>query len=116
MDDAIFCAHGGIPFTAKTTEEIVAVKRDIREPEQESDIAWEILWSDPAGMQEFLDSCEVRDVDPDTANGFVFNTKRGTAYKFNEQGRILNNQPCKTEVFIDICMLQAHLTSCGRTC
>ena len=89
VDDAIFCAHGGIPFTAKTIEEIVAVKRDIREPQPESDIAWEILWSDPVGMQEFLYTCEVRGVDPDTTNGFVFNTKRGKAYKFNEQGEHL---------------------------
>ena len=45
VDDAIFCAHGGLPFSAKTLDQIVAVKKNIREPEQESDIAWEILWS-----------------------------------------------------------------------
>ena len=42
--------------------------------------------SDPCGPQEFIETCEVREVDPASTNGFVFNTKRGTAYKFNEDG------------------------------
>lgn len=62
------------------------MKRVVCEPDKESLIAWEILWSDPANQQEFLDTCEVRNVDPETANGFVFNTKRGTAFKFSEEG------------------------------
>ncbi len=86
VDDAIYCAHGGLPKSAKTVEQIVEVKRDIRNPEKESDIAWEILWSDPANEQEFVDTCEQKGVDPKTSGGFVFNTKRGTAFKFNEAG------------------------------
>ncbi|KAI2810833.1 hypothetical protein BLOT_001999 [Blomia tropicalis] len=86
VDEAIFCAHGGIPHEAKTIDQIIGVKRVIREPEQESLIAWEILWSDPAHMQQYLDVCEMREVDPDEQKGFVYNTKRGTAYMFNENG------------------------------
>lgn len=86
VDDAIYCAHGGLPKSAKTVEQIVEVKRDLRDPEKESNIAWEILWSDPANEQEFVDTCEQKAVDPKTSGGFVFNTKRGTAFKFNEAG------------------------------
>lgn len=88
VDDAIFCAHGGIPHpeSASKLEQISFVQRNIREPEDESSIVWEILWSDPCNMQEFYDTCDIRNVEPETAGGFVFNTKRGTAYKFNEEG------------------------------
>src|SRR5699024_9105844 len=53
VDDAIFCAHGGIPHAAKTLQQIAAVNRKIREPEEESDIVWEILWSDPGKNASF---------------------------------------------------------------
>lgn len=86
VDDAIYCAHGGVPHGGITTEQIMEMKKDIREPGVESLVAWEILWSDPCTQQEFLDACDLREVNPETANGFVFNTKRGTAFKFNEQG------------------------------
>ena len=86
VDDAIFCCHGGIPHAAQTIDQICKVKRVLMEPDKEALIAWEILWSDPANQQEFLDTCEMRNVNPETANGFVFNTKRGTAFKFNEAG------------------------------
>ena len=89
LDDAIFCAHGGIPYSAKTIEQINALKREIQDPQQDDGglpIVWEILWSDPANMQEFLDTCDFRGVDPDTTDGFVFNTKRGIGFKFNEHG------------------------------
>lgn len=86
VDESIFCAHGGIPHTASVDDIIASVPRELPEPEEQSDIAWEILWSDPCSMAEFIDTCEMRDLDPDLANGFVFNTKRGTAFKFSEVG------------------------------
>ena len=47
VDDAIFCAHGGIPKAALTLEEIGTVPVEMDNPFQQSTIAWEILWSDP---------------------------------------------------------------------
>lgn len=85
LDEAIYCAHGGIPKSAVTIEHINRLPREISEPQSEAAIAWEILWSDPANRDEFVDTCAGRGVDPETSHGFVFNTKRGTAFKFGEQ-------------------------------
>jgi hypothetical protein len=42
IDDAIYCAHGGIPTSTRKVEEINAVKADLRNPENESSVAWEV--------------------------------------------------------------------------
>jgi hypothetical protein len=42
IDDAIYCAHGGIPTSTRKVEEINAVKADLRSPEIESAVAWEV--------------------------------------------------------------------------
>lgn len=46
IDGAVFCAHGGIPRAATHLEEVAAsLPAEIAEPQHESTIAWEILWS-----------------------------------------------------------------------
>lgn len=55
------------------------------EPETESDIASEILWNDPITNQEYHDLF-AKDKEHAATNpkGFLFNTKRGTAFYFSE--------------------------------
>lgn len=86
IDDSIFCAHGGIPRSATNIDQIRAVKRELREPEAESAIAWEILWSDPCHAQQFNEIAEILNKDVDELKGFIKNTKRGTAFLFNDEG------------------------------
>lgn len=86
IDDTIFCAHGGIPRSATSIEQIREIKRELREPEAESAIAWEILWSDPCHAQQFNEIAEILNQNVDQLKGFIKNTKRGTAFLFNEEG------------------------------
>lgn len=86
VDDAIYCAHGGIPYSAQETDSIAKVKQELRDPEKESKIAWEILWSDPCHNAQFIEIAEMNDLDPNQLKGYVKNVKRGTAYLFNEVG------------------------------
>ncbi|KAJ6217351.1 hypothetical protein RDWZM_008508 [Blomia tropicalis] len=86
VDDAIYCAHGGIPRSAQTISQINQIKRELVNPEVESAIAWEILWSDPCHAQQFIDICNFFKQNPRETGGFVRNTKRGTAFLFNEVG------------------------------
>ena len=85
IDDAIFCAHGGIPASTRQIDKINEVKVDLKEPEKEAAIAWEILWSDPIGPQQFAEAADLLKVRVDTARGFLTNTKRGTAFLFGEE-------------------------------
>ena len=46
----IFCVHGGIPSPDNAggyIEEIKHIPKPLPDPEQQSPLAWEILWSDP---------------------------------------------------------------------
>jgi len=83
-DDAIFCVHGGIPCSAATIEQIRAVKQKLHDPHN-SNIMWEILWSDAAAQQQFVDVCQMQGLRPEQQDGFVFSTKRRTVFMFNEQ-------------------------------
>lgn len=84
IDGTIFCSHGGIPKSAKTLQEINQIPRKLPEPEKESPIAWEILWSDPCHQQQFIEMCNFFDIDHHDTNGYLNNIRRGTAYHFNE--------------------------------
>lgn len=86
IDDAIYCAHGGIPRSATKLDQISKVKRELPDPEKQSKIAWEILWSDPCHNQQFSEICNMLKVRPKETGGFIKNTKRGTAFLFNEDG------------------------------
>lgn len=46
----VFCVHGGIPSTENEggyIEKINKIPVVLKDPEIESPLAWEILWSDP---------------------------------------------------------------------
>lgn len=84
VDGAVFCAHGGIPRAATHLEEVAAaLPAEIGEPQQESPIAWEILWSDPMTQPQFIDTARIMQLD--LSSGFLPNRKRGTAWAFNEE-------------------------------
>ena len=84
VDDAIFCAHGGIPRNTMEIGEIQRLDNYMPEPEHSFPIAWEILWSDPIHQQQFLElACLMNGVE-DPREGFLPNRKRGTAFVFNE--------------------------------
>ncbi|KAF7491171.1 Serine/threonine-protein phosphatase BSL1 [Sarcoptes scabiei] len=85
IDEAIYCAHGGIPRCTKEIAEIQRLERLISEPDHGHPIAWEILWSDPVHQQQFLElACLINSPD-DFVDGFLPNRKRGTAFVFNEE-------------------------------
>ncbi|CAG2166359.1 unnamed protein product [Oppiella nova] len=84
IDDAIFCSHGGIPCSSRLISKINEIKTDLKDPEHESAIAWEILWSDPIGAQQFIETAELLQIKPESTKGFLTNTKRGTAFLFAE--------------------------------
>ncbi|XP_054163125.1 uncharacterized protein LOC128960963 [Oppia nitens] len=89
IDDSIFCAHGGIPTSALRLHELSSIPIPLREPENESQIAWQILWNDPVTSQEFRDYQEVlRQHHGHSVNnftGFLPNTKRGTAFYYSDE-------------------------------
>ena len=50
VDNKIFCIHGGIPSSAEdvvTLEDISKIRCPLRDVEQESPMAWQLLWNDP---------------------------------------------------------------------
>ncbi|ESO98154.1 hypothetical protein LOTGIDRAFT_142980 [Lottia gigantea] len=83
VDDKVFCVHGGIPSTLTHGGFIEAINKvpvPLPDPEKQSTMAWEILWSDPIGLDQMTP--EVIDELKEN-EGFVFNTRRGTANFFS---------------------------------
>ncbi|XP_064612547.1 LOW QUALITY PROTEIN: uncharacterized protein LOC135476448 [Liolophura sinensis] len=82
VDGKVFCVHGGIPSLEHgdgTIESINSIPAPLRDPEMESPLAWEIMWSDPISGDL---SAEIQH-DLLENNGFIFNTRRGTAHFFS---------------------------------
>ncbi|KAI1285043.1 Serine/threonine-protein phosphatase PP1 [Halotydeus destructor] len=85
IDENIFCAHGGIPFSGTKIDEIEkTIPCPLQEPQLEAPSAWEMLWNDPMNRVDFekLDSMINR---PTANQGFIVNNKRGTAYYYTEE-------------------------------
>ncbi|CAH1800796.1 unnamed protein product, partial [Owenia fusiformis] len=83
VDYKIFCVHGGIPSIHELGGKIEAINKipvPLKDPEEESQLAWEIMWSDPVGSD--LMTKEVA-ADLEENEGFIHNTRRGTAYFFS---------------------------------
>jgi len=92
IDEKVLCCHGGLSPNVQTLDQIRALPPVLEDPEQQSKIAWELLWADPCHMQQYLDFMELTQL----ANaaefaqaGYLYNQKRGAAYLFNERA-------CKT--------------------
>lgn len=87
IDESIFCAHGGIPAHTTRLEELYKIPTPLSTPEDQCPIAWEILWNDPVGPQEFASYADLARAQNAVASpqGFLANAKRGTAYYFSEE-------------------------------
>jgi hypothetical protein len=80
VDQRILCVHGGIPSLNVNDHFLTLVAQipcPLRDPENESPLAWELLWNDPL-------SDELRDLDH-ANSGFVSNVRRGTGYFFSSK-------------------------------
>ncbi|XP_061163616.1 uncharacterized protein LOC133172682 [Saccostrea echinata] len=80
VDDKVFCVHGGIPCSDINIENINKIPVPLKDPEIESPLAWEIMWSDPVSM-DLMTPDNIKDLNEH--NGFIYNTRRGTAYFFS---------------------------------
>ena len=85
VDEAVYCAHGGIPRSTYSLADIAALPVELVNPEIESPIAQEILWSDPLAQPQFVETGRLQQVDVATCEGYLPNRKRGTAFFFNEE-------------------------------
>lgn len=91
IDDQIFCAHGGIPTSALRLDELYTMPTPLADPENQSPAAWEILWNDPVSSTEYSEYADLLRKQPGgqqaVANmqGYLPNTKRGTAFFFSEE-------------------------------
>jgi hypothetical protein len=47
IDESIFCAHGGIPMSCSKVNQTQSIILDLKNPEKDSAIAWELLNNDP---------------------------------------------------------------------
>lgn len=98
IDDQIYCAHGGIPTSAIRLDELANIPTPLQDPESQSAPAWEILWNDPVSTTEYTEYADLLRKQPGgqqaVANmqGYLPNTKRGTAFFFSEDAvkRFLN--------------------------
>ncbi|KAJ8312221.1 hypothetical protein KUTeg_009594 [Tegillarca granosa] len=83
VDDRVFCVHGGIPTADNDGGHIEAINRvpvPLKDPEMESPLAWEIMWSDPVSL-DLLTPETLQDLSEH--KGFIYNTRRGTAHFFS---------------------------------
>lgn len=90
IDESIFCAHGGIPTSLTKIDDLQAIPTPLPEPESQSPAAWEILWNDPVSGNEYDEYADMLRLQSGSTSfnglqGFLPNTKRGTAYYFNEE-------------------------------
>jgi len=84
VDDKVFCVHGGIPGPDNEGGNIEAINKipcPLSDPEVESPLAWELLWSDPLSSSDNLSETVIQDLRDN--HGFTFNSRRGTAHFFS---------------------------------
>jgi len=84
VDDKVFCVHGGIPGPDNEGGYIEAINRipsPLSDPEVESPLAWELLWSDPLSSSDNLTEEVITELKE--KQGFSFNSRRGTAHFFS---------------------------------
>lgn len=91
IDDQIFCSHGGIPTSALRIDELYNIPTPLTDPENQSPAAWEILWNDPVSSTEYSEYADLLRKQPGgqqavtNMQGYLPNTKRGTAFFFSEE-------------------------------
>ncbi|XP_060558569.1 uncharacterized protein LOC132718844, partial [Ruditapes philippinarum] len=83
LGDFIFCVHGGIPMPELDGGFIDAINKvpnSLKNPEDESALAWDIMWSDPVSL-DVLTPETIQELKE--KKGFRANTRRGTAHFFS---------------------------------
>ncbi|KAK3710145.1 hypothetical protein QZH41_010545, partial [Actinostola sp. cb2023] len=97
IDEKIFCVHGGIPLPTQGGGLIEAINRVpvyLNEPDNQNELAWELMWGDPMRYvsRDNLYSVKERDKLTPTMEkelnenqGFVKNSRRGTAHLFSSR-------------------------------
>ncbi|XP_013791665.2 serine/threonine-protein phosphatase PP1-like [Limulus polyphemus] len=83
VDAKVFCVHGGIPppwFGEGLVEAILDIPTPLQDPELQSQLAWELMWSDPISQETLTEEEEKLLQNTD---GFIDNKKRGTAHTFS---------------------------------
>ena len=85
LDDAIYCAHGGIPHLSPNLHDIETMP-DVISGERDSELFWEIVWSDPIEECQYKAVCSLFGQNSVEQAGFVRNTKRGAAWFFSDEG------------------------------
>lgn len=89
IDNHIFCCHGGIPINANSIKDVYSVPCPLVDPENQSPLAWELMWNDPLTNSVFGEMAELLRLQSGSKaftalRGFLPNNKRGTAYYFSE--------------------------------
>lgn len=89
IDQHIFCCHGGIPMSSQSIKDINNVPCPLTDPENQSPLAWELMWNDPLTNSVFGEMAELLRLQSGSKafsalKGFLPNNKRGTAYYFSE--------------------------------
>ncbi|ODN00844.1 Serine/threonine-protein phosphatase PP1 isozyme 5 [Orchesella cincta] len=84
IDKKIFCAHGGIPppwIGSGAVEIIKSIPSPLPKPEEQSKLAWELMWSDPLHCENITAEQKAQYA---LVDGFGENIRRGTAHVFTE--------------------------------
>lgn len=93
IDQHIFCCHGGIPMSSQSIKDINNIPCPLPDPENQSPIAWELMWNDPLTNSVFGEMAELLRLQSGSRaftalKGFLPNNKRGTAYYFSESAAL----------------------------
>ncbi|XP_077508890.1 uncharacterized protein LOC144120416 isoform X4 [Amblyomma americanum] len=78
VDTKVFCVHGGIPppwLGGGYLSAINQIPKPLSDPENQSSLAWELMWSDPISSEAIVDA----------QKDFLPNSKRGTAHMFSAE-------------------------------
>ncbi|XP_045477329.1 serine/threonine-protein phosphatase PPQ-like [Harmonia axyridis] len=84
IDNSIFCCHGGIPppWLCPVVSCINEIPMPLNQPDEQSALAWEIMWNDPIRSRVVTDAMEL---ELSANEGFAVNKRRGTAHMFSAE-------------------------------
>ncbi|XP_044272229.1 uncharacterized protein LOC123016057 isoform X3 [Tribolium madens] len=82
IDGRVFCCHGGIPppWLCPVVSAINDIPSLLNEPQEQSSLAWELMWNDPIRAKTVTDKIAMELL---ANEGFAVNSKRGTAHIFS---------------------------------